>query len=533
MRRQKVEDRRDDDGPGGRLQRHDRHNARAGAGALEVEQGGVHPDPALRGVREGQQRVDGGIRNRVFQIQVPAAFLVPAETDAAVGHHEAPGSGVEQHGLPLGVVRGVAQVGRPQEPAGLELTLVFFQHDRKGQVGVGFGVGAEILALTLDVEFLQDHVAHGHGECGICPRLGRQPGVGELDVLGVVRGHGGHPGAAVAGLREEVGVGCPRHGQVGAPDDHVGGFVPVGALRHIGLLAPHLGRCRRQVAVPVVKARQHPADQRQKSCPGGVADHGHGRDRREAEDAVGAVRLDGVDEGGGDQHGRFVPGDPHETAFAAFDLIGFALGLVGDDAAPGGDRVRVGGQCLAPEREQGRAHQRVLQTHRAVGVPGVSGAARAAAGLVVGETAAAGGVVRALGFPDNDPVLDVDVPGTGAGAVDAVGGADFFIVLPALAVEVLPLALAAADFTPSIGNRFFTARLVFAAGAQEPQLGEKTFGGHGHLHGRMVIWKGRCNVKTTFVYDRRRRRRLDLSQKQECRLGWGEIPEGCVPLYAH
>ena len=185
---------------------------------------------------------------------------------------------------------------------------------------------------------------------------------------------------------------------------------------------------------------------------------------------------------------RFVPGHPHETAFAAFDLVGCALGLVGDDAAPGGDRVRVGGQGLAPEREQGRAHQRVLQTHRAVGVPGVRGAARAAAGLVVGETAAAGGVVRALGFPDDDTVLDVDVPGTGAGAVDAVGGADFFVVLPALAVEVLPFALAAADLAPAAGDAsppgssFWSPR-----GRRNLSLERKRSGGHGNLHGMMVI----------------------------------------------
>ena len=90
-------------------------HAGARAGALEVEQGGVHPNPALRGVREGQQRIDGGIRDRVFQIQVPAAFLVPAEADAAVGHHEPAGCRIEHHGLPLGVVRCVAHIRGAQE----------------------------------------------------------------------------------------------------------------------------------------------------------------------------------------------------------------------------------------------------------------------------------------------------------------------------------------------------------------------------------------------------------------------------------
>jgi hypothetical protein len=37
-------------------------------------------------------------------------------------------------------------------------------------------------------------------------------------------------------------------------------------------------------------------------------------------------------------------------------------------------------------------------------------------------------------------------------------------------------------------------------------------------------------VKIAFVYDRRRRRRIDLSQGHECRFGWGGIPEGGLPL---
>ena len=43
------------------------------------------------------------------------------------------------------------------------------------------------------------------------------------------------------------------------------------------------------------------------------------------------------------------------------------------------------------------------------------------------------GIIGFLGFPDDDAVLDEHVKGTGAGAVDAVGGAGHLVVLPAAA----------------------------------------------------------------------------------------------------
>src|SRR3546814_10411861 len=58
----------------------------------------------------------------------------------------------------------------------------------------------------------------------------------------------------VADLGIEMGVGGARLGHVGAPDQQEHRVVPVGALRHVGLLAEGLGRARRQVAVPVVEA---------------------------------------------------------------------------------------------------------------------------------------------------------------------------------------------------------------------------------------------------------------------------------------
>src|SRR5690606_26089604 len=119
------------------------------------------------------------------------------------------------------------------------------------------------------------------------------------------------------------------------------------------------------------------ADQRQVAGAGGVADHGHGRDRREADDAVGAVGLHGVDVGRGDDLGDLVPAGAHEAAQAALALVAFRLGGVLDDARPGVHRVLVRGARLAPQLEQRLAHLGVLQAVGAVDVPGVAGPARA------------------------------------------------------------------------------------------------------------------------------------------------------------
>src|SRR5690625_6822746 len=53
------------------------------------------------------------------------------------------------------------------------------------------------------------------------------------------------------------------------------------------------------------------------------------------------------------------------------------------------------------------------------------------------------GIVGLLGLPGDHSVLHVDLPGAGAGAVDAVGGAHDLVMAPPLAVE--GVAAAATD----------------------------------------------------------------------------------------
>src|SRR5690606_37136974 len=95
---------------------------------------------------------------------------------------------------------------------------------------------------------------------------------------------------------------------------------------------------------------------------------------------------------------------------------------------------------FAPQFQQLLANLGVLQAVGAVNVPAVAGATRAAARLVVGQVVAGARVVGLLGFPGDQAVLHVNLPGARPGAVHPVGGAHDLVVLPARAVDVLPVA---------------------------------------------------------------------------------------------
>ena len=299
-------------------------------------------------------------------------------------------------------------------------------------------------------------MAHGHGQRRVGALLHRDPQVGELGGLRIVGADDDALGALVADLGVEMRIRRARLRHVRAPDDQEAGIVPVGAFRNVGLLAPGLRGGRRQVAVPVVERHAHAAQQREIARAGGVAHHRHGRDRREADDAVGAVGLGGVGVGGGDDLGDLVPGRAHEAAEAALPGVGGTLFGALDDRGPGCDgrphRAR-----LTPQLEQPRAHQRILHAVAGIEIPAVAGAARAAARLVVGQVGAGAGVVGLLRLPGDDAALDVDLPRARAGAVGAVRGAHDLVVLPALAVAVLPAAVLVGGDAVAVGEVAFDA----------------------------------------------------------------------------
>ena len=235
----------------------------AGPGRLENrERNGL---PVIRFGREAEQRVDALVV--FFQLQIPAPFLVPSKTDAAVGNPKTLGGRIVQDRFPLGVVGLLAQIRRPQESTGNIGLAVLFEHDDKRQIRVGLGVIGEVVHLAVDIEFLENDMGHGHGQGRIRARPGGQPGIGELDVFGIIGRHRSHLGAPVAGLGVEMRIRGAGHGQIGAPHDEIRGLVPVGTFGDIGLLAPDLGRGRRQIAVPIVKTDHGAADEGKKTGP--------------------------------------------------------------------------------------------------------------------------------------------------------------------------------------------------------------------------------------------------------------------------
>ena len=291
------------------------------------------------------------------------------------------------------------------------------------------------------MELFQHYVAHRQRHRAVGALLRIQPVVAQLGDFGIVRRHRHGFGALVTHFGKEVGVRGTRLRHVGAPGDNVGGVVPVGGFRHVGLLAPGHRRGRRQIAVPIVEAQAGAADQRQVAGAGGVGHHRHRRDRREADNAVRAEGFGGIDVGGGDQFIDLLPTGADETAAAARHLVAFGFFRIADDRAPGRDRIAVLRFRFAPQFEQTLAHQRVFQPVGAVQVPGVAGAARAAARFMVRQIGTGARIVGLLGFPGHQTILHIDLPTAGTGAVHAVGGTHHFVVLPTAAVAVFPVAV--------------------------------------------------------------------------------------------
>ena len=90
------------------------------------------------------------------------------------------------------------------------------------------------------VELLQDDVVHRQPEGGVLAGVDGHPLVGVLGRHAEVGAEHHQLGAVVAGLGGEVDVRGAGHAEVRAHRDDELGVVPVGALGHVGLLAPDL-----------------------------------------------------------------------------------------------------------------------------------------------------------------------------------------------------------------------------------------------------------------------------------------------------
>ena len=217
--------------------------------------------------------------------------------------------------LPL--AEPAVEIRRAELPARDQPALALVEPHQQRHVGVTPAVVLEVFRLPVEVELAQDHVAHRHRERAVGAGAGAEPDVAELRRLGVVGAdhRGLRPAIARLGVEMRVRGAGLRH--VRAPEDQEARIVPVRALGHVGLLAPGLRACRRQVAVPVVERHAGAAEQAQVARPGSVGDHRHRRDRREAEHPVGSVGLRGIGIGRRDDLGRLVPAGAHEAALAA------------------------------------------------------------------------------------------------------------------------------------------------------------------------------------------------------------------------
>ena len=230
--------------------------------AAEIREGNIGRLAALD-LGQGQVNVAAVLAFTGFD--VPLALLAPAVADGAERRNQLAGGAVDGDGLPLGVVllaEVVGQIRGAQEAVGDVAAVLFVQAHQHRQVGVALGVVAEVFARRLEVEFLEDDVGECLGQGGVGALLRVEPEVGELGDFGVVRGDGDGLGALVTDFGKEVRVRGTGLRDVGAPGDDVVGVVPVGRFRHVGLLAPHLWRGRRQVAIPVIETKASTAYQR-------------------------------------------------------------------------------------------------------------------------------------------------------------------------------------------------------------------------------------------------------------------------------
>ncbi len=284
-----------------------------------------------------------------------------------------------------------------------------------------------------------------HPQRGVGSGLHRNPPIGILCHLAQVGRDDHKLRARVPGLGDEVDVGRAGHVGIGAHGHDILRVVPVGAFAHVSLVAPDFGEGVGQVGVPVVEAHVHAAEELQEARTGGVREIRHGRDGREAEDAIRPPLLGRVETRGRNQFLDFLPLHPPEAAFAARLLKAGALRLVLDQRTPGFNRVGVLGLRLAPQIDQRAARVGVLDADGAVDVPRGRDAALAAARFVGRQVRLEQRVIGLLHLPGDDAVLDVDRPRAAAGAVDAVRRADDVVVLPAVAVELLPLAFLRID----------------------------------------------------------------------------------------
>ena len=203
---------------------------------------GVEPGQQHLGHLRARRAVERQRRVDALEVQVPLAHagLVEPEAQRAVGHVRAAGRGIHHDGLELRPFARVAEVRGGEELVRDPRAVALLERHQERQVGVLLDVLHEARHGAFDEELLEHHVTHGHAQRAVGAGVRREPLVGELGVVRVVRRHHHDLLAAVPRLSHEVCVRGAGLGHVRAPHDQVGGVEPVGRLGHVGLVAEDL-----------------------------------------------------------------------------------------------------------------------------------------------------------------------------------------------------------------------------------------------------------------------------------------------------
>ena len=112
------------------------------------------------------------------------------------------------------LIHGLGNVSNGEELAGNQALGGLIQFQKEGRVRVAEHVILETLGRVLDVEFLEDHVAHGHCKSAVGTGVHAKPLIGKLRVVRVVGSNRNDLLAVVAGLGHEVSIGGTGQRQV-------------------------------------------------------------------------------------------------------------------------------------------------------------------------------------------------------------------------------------------------------------------------------------------------------------------------------
>ena len=357
----------------------------------------------------------------VPHFKIPGALLAIAGAYRTHGRRAALALLVIKQDFPFRIVAAKTYIRGPQKASWQQNAVLLLQHEHEGQIRIMADIIVKIGHTALDEKFTQNNMGHGHGQCPVRACLYRQPCIRKFCKIGIIRRNRGNFCALVARFNIKMGIGRPGLRQIAAPGNDIAGIVPVRAFANVRLLAPNLRRGRRKIAVPVIKADHARADKRKKPGTGCEADHGHGRQRRKAENAVRSMLPDGVNQGRADHFYRLVPRKAHKTAMPAGLLVSGPFLRIIDYGFPGFHRIAIFLQRSLPQFEQFSAYIGITHPQGTIYIPGRGSAARAAPWLIIGKIGVDCGIIRVLGFPDYDAVLDVDIPAAGACAVHAMG----------------------------------------------------------------------------------------------------------------